>query len=92
MKYFFYLFSLAFAATAHESPIDHVDRRLAFTVSGDTLELLYRFRKTQRAALMQLRTMDANRDSRISTAERESFFKQAGERLANQLKIKSNIF
>ena len=89
MKVFFYLFSLVFAAIAHESPIDHVDRQLAFSVSGDTLELRYRFRKTQRAALMQLRTMDANRDGRISTAERESFFKQAGELLADQLKIKS---
>ena len=89
MKFFFCLFSLAFATTAHESPIDHVDRRLAFTVSADTLELRYRFRKTQRAALMQLRTMDSDRDSRISKTERENFFKQAGKRLADQLKLKS---
>ncbi len=89
MKHLLCLLMLVCAAAAHESPIDHVDRRLAFTVSGDTLELRYRFRQTQRAALLQLRVMDADRDGRISAAEREGFFKQASERLANRLKLKA---
>ena len=89
MKFLFCLLSVVFAATAHESPIDHVDRQLAFIVSGETLELRYRFRKTQRAALMQLRTMDVDRDGSISASERERFFRQAGRRLAGQLKLKS---
>ena len=89
MKHLLCLLMLVCAAAAHESPIDHVDRRLAFTVSGDTLELRYRFRQTQRAALLQLRAMDTNDNGRISAAEQESFFKQTGERLAGRLKLKA---
>jgi hypothetical protein len=89
MKHLLCLLMLGYAAAAHESPIDHVDRRLAFTVSGDTLELRYRFRQTQRAALLQLRAMDANNNGRINAAERERFFKQTGERLAGRLKLKA---
>ena len=89
MKFFCCLYSLVLAALAHESPIDHVDSRLAFAVSGDTLELRYRFRQTQREALLQLRAMDTNNNGRISGAEREGFFKQTGERLAGRLKLKA---
>ena len=89
MKFLFCINFFVFAAMAHESPIDHVDRQLAFVLKGETLELRYRFQKTQRAALMQLRSMDVDRDGSISVLEREQFFTQVGQRLAGQLKLKS---
>jgi len=67
---------------AHESPIDHVDRKLRLSVDGDKLLLTYQLRLTQRAALLQLRSMDSDKNGRISENERDKFFQKTSRRLA----------
>ncbi len=76
--------------SAHESPIDHVDRRLKLRVDGTKLLLTYDLRQTQRAALLQLRVMDRDDDGRISNEERDQFLKQLAERQSRLLKIELN--
>ena len=75
------------AADAHESPIDHVDRRLHFSVKGNDLVLQYSLRKTPRAALLEMRAMDENRDGRISPMERKQYFEARSRRLAGLLRL-----
>ena len=74
-------------ARAHESPIDHVDRSLRFSVRGGDLVLQYRLRKTPRAALLELRAIDEDGDGRISQTEREQYFESRGKRLAKLMRL-----
>ncbi|MFP6887029.1 MAG: hypothetical protein VB997_05680 [Opitutales bacterium] len=75
------------SANAHESPIDHVDRRLYFSVKGNDLVLQYSLRQTQRAALLEMRAMDENRDGLISPMERKRYFEARSRRLAGLLHL-----
>lgn len=75
------------SVTAHESPIDHVDRTLRMRVDGNILLLTYRLRLTQRAALLQLRAMDEDNNGRVNDDERERFFDKFAIRLAKQLRV-----
>ena len=72
---------------AHESPIDHVDRTLRMRVEGSRLLLTYRLRLTQRAALLQLRAMDEDKNGRVNDDERERFFDKFANELAKQLRV-----
>jgi len=77
----------ASAATAHESPIDHVDREYRLAVKADALVVSYRIGLTERAALMQLHAIDTNADGRIDDAEADTFFKAQATTLAGLLKL-----
>jgi len=88
----FFLAAVCLVATAmpllaHESPIDHVDRRLQLRVDGTKLVLTYDLRQTQRAALLQLRSIDADNDGRITQKERGEFLERLATRQARLLKI-----
>ena len=72
-------------ACAHESPIDHVDRTLQLYVKDSRLYVSYRLRQTDRAAFLQLRAMDRDRDGRVSRTERERFLNDFAKRLSKQL-------
>ena len=69
-------------ATAHESPVDHVEREFRLWVAEGRLHLSYRLQLAERAALLQLHRMDTDADGRISAAERDAFFTAQAERLA----------
>ena len=83
---------IGFITGAHESPIDHVDRTLSFSLADGRLELRYRVRQTPRAALLQLRAMDADSDGQISAGERAVFFQKTGEKIARELKLNGQPF
>jgi hypothetical protein len=74
-------------ARAHDSPIDHVDRVVQMYVEGGRLHVVYKFRIEERQAMLQLHRMDADRDGKISEAERQSYFAAVTAELAKQLKV-----
>lgn len=80
----------AFPVNAHESPIDHVDRTLRLYVEAGQLYVRYNLRQTDRAAFLQLRSMDGDGDGRVNTAERERYLTDFAEHLARQLNAQFN--
>jgi hypothetical protein len=72
---------------AHESPVDHVDRAIRIWIDGDSIFLRYQLQLSERAAMMQLKDMDADGDGAVSDRERDAFFSAAAAKLAPQLRI-----
>lgn len=84
------LIALAFlpaSARSHESPIDHVDRQLRLFAADGRACLAYRLILTERAALMELRLMDADGNGTISAEERDSFFAGKAAAIAKQIAV-----
>lgn len=79
---------LARFATAHESPVDHVEREFRLWVAEGRLHLSYRLQLTDRAALLQLHRMDTDADGLISAVERDSFFVAEAGRIARGFTLK----
>ncbi len=83
--------SLPLATSAHESPIDHVSRVLQLTVQRkdavDHLMISYRIVLSERAALLQLRAMDANQDAKISDAERAEYLDKLAVDISRQMQM-----
>ncbi|HEV7401532.1 MAG TPA: hypothetical protein VGO11_01350 [Chthoniobacteraceae bacterium] len=78
---------LAVHGRAHESPIDHVERELEFSVKDGQLLLDYRLRFSDRALLMQVGEMDTNGDGRLSEQETAAYFTAQAAKLAELLKL-----
>ena len=53
----------------HESPIDHVERELRLVAEDGQVVLTYRLLPTERAALMELKAMDADGNGTIDFPE-----------------------
>ncbi len=73
---------MAGLATAHESPVDHVEREFRLWAANGKLHLSYRLQLAERAALLQLHRMDTDADGHISDSERTVFFSTQADRLA----------
>ncbi len=82
MKAALILSLLATIATAHESPVDHVEREFRLWAANGKLHLSYRLQFAERAALLQFHRMDTDGDGRISDQEHEVFFTTRADRLA----------
>jgi hypothetical protein len=78
---------LAVPSSAHESPIDHVERELDLTVKDGELLLNYRLRFSDRALLMQVSDMDKDGDGKLSQQEADEYFTAQAARLADLLKL-----
>lgn len=78
---------LALSASAHESPIDHVERELDFAIKDGQLLLNYRLRFSDRALLMQASEMDKDGDGKISDQEATAYFTAQAARLADLLTL-----
>lgn len=72
---------------AHESPVDHVDRAIRIWIDGDSLFVRYQLQLSERAAMMQLKDLDADADGIISDSERMAFFSAFAAKLARQLRV-----
>ena len=72
---------------AHESPVDHVSRTMFMWIADGRLMLSYRLQITERSALLELRAMDTNHDSKISDAERDAYFADRAKWLASQIAL-----
>jgi len=81
------VFAAPLRPLAHESPVDHVDRAIRIWIDGNTLFLRYQLQLSERAAMMQLKTMDADGDGAVSDSERVVFFGAFAERLAKDLHV-----
>lgn len=81
------VFALITRPTAHESPVDHVERSLRLSNAGDTIVVSYRLQITERAALLQLHRMNTDKNGTISEKERDAFFNSFSAQLATQLKL-----
>lgn len=79
--------SLPMRPAAHESPVDHVSRKLWIWVQGEHLHLRYEEQLGERAAMLELHAMDRNRDGSIQASERKAFFLDKRTALANDLKL-----
>jgi hypothetical protein len=79
--------SIGAVAAAHESPVDHVERRVQMTVVDGHLQVRYRIEVAERNAMLQLDTMDADRDGRVSDIERDAYFQRQADDLADKLKL-----
>ena len=73
---------LVLTASAHESPVDHVERELRLWVEAGRLHLSYRIQQSERAVLLQLHRMDTSGDGVVAEAEREAFFAAQARRIA----------
>jgi hypothetical protein len=71
----------------HESPIDHVQRELRLFAADGRARLAYRLILTERAALMELRSMDTDGNGTISTEERDTFFAAKARAIAKQIVV-----
>ncbi len=81
------VFAFITRPTAHESPVDHVERSLRLSIAGDKIVISYRLQITERAALLQLHRMDTDKNGTISGKERDTFFNSFSAQLAAQLKL-----
>lgn len=71
----------------HESPIDHVERELRLFAEDGKVWLAYRLLPTERAALVELESMDADGNGTISAAERDTFFDDKARAIARKLDL-----
>ncbi|MEX0671191.1 MAG: hypothetical protein WD060_12115 [Pirellulales bacterium] len=71
----------------HESPIDHVERELRLFAEDGKAWLVYRLLPTERATLMELKTMDADGDGTISDRERAGFFVGKAQAIAKKITL-----
>lgn len=71
----------------HESPIDHVERELQLFAQDGAVRLVYRLLVTERAALMELKAMDADGDGTISAGERDAFFAAKAAAIARRIDL-----
>lgn len=74
-------------ASAHEPPVDHIDREAEMWVEGGRLWLRYEISLPLRAAMMQIYEMDKNTNGTVEEQERERFFKEFGLKLASLLRL-----
>ena len=83
------LIAICFVApsSAHDSPIDHVDRVVQIYAEAGRLHVIYRFRCEERQILLQLHQMDKNGDGKISDEERDAYFNSVAEQLTKQLLV-----
>jgi hypothetical protein len=72
---------------AHESPVDHVDRTIHIWIEGDSIFLRYQLQLSERAAMMQLKDMDADTNGAVSDSERDAFFAAFSSQLAPKLQL-----
>ena len=81
---------LAFFITpvsAHESPIDHIDRVVKIYIEDGKVHLVYRIRLQERQVFFQLQQMDLDADGIISDAERNAYFKKIANQLTKDLRL-----
>lgn len=71
----------------HESPIDHVERELKLFAEKGKVWLVYRLLPTERAALLELESMDADGNGAISAGERAAFFDGKAQAIARKLDL-----
>jgi hypothetical protein len=86
----FLLLALAVSPTSvlgHESPIDHVERELRLCAEEGRVRLVYRLLPTERATLVELKSMDADGDGTISGGEREAFFAGKAQAIAKRIEL-----
>src|SRR4051812_42860792 len=75
------------SVTAHDSPIDHVERTVQIYIEAAKVHVIYRFRCEERQAMLQLHEMDADRDGKISDGARAAYFKHVSDELSKQLHV-----
>ena len=75
------------AVSAHDSPIDHVERVVTIYVEGGKLHVIYQFRCEERQVMLQLQKMDKNSDGKISDDERDAYFKDVARQLCEELHV-----
>ncbi len=80
-------FACALVGSAHESPVDHVDRTIQMWVEDGELHVSYRILLPERAVLVQLNRMDTDGDGVISPREREVYFQAFADRIAPLLRV-----
>lgn len=71
----------------HESPIDHVERELRLFAEDGKVRLVYRLLPTERATLMELKSMDADGNGKISTEERDVFLTAKAKAIAKRIEL-----
>lgn len=76
----------------HESPIDHVERELWLVADNGQALLTYRLLPTDRAALMELKTMDADGNGTVSDRERDLFFATKAKAIAKRIDLNIDQF
>ena len=76
----------------HESPIDHVERELRLFAEDGQVLLTYRLLPTERAALMELKAMDADGNGTITDKERDAFLAAKSQAIAKQITLKIDEF
>lgn len=84
------LIALALTPTSgrgHESPIDHVERELELFARDGKMWLIYRLLPTERATIMELKTMDVDGNGSISLEERDVFFAGKGRAIAKGIEL-----
>ena len=82
------LLCLPLEPTAHDSPVDHVDRAIRIYFENGKLFVRYQLQLSERSATMQLAQLDTNQDGMISDAERGTFFAAQQKELSALLKLK----
>lgn len=76
----------------HESPIDHVERELRLVAEDGQVLLTYRLLPTERAALMELKAMDADGNGTIADKERDAFLAAKSQAIAKQIALEIDEF
>jgi hypothetical protein len=84
------ILALPLEPTAHDSPVDHVDRAIRIYVENGKLYVRYQVQLSERSATMQLGQIDTNGDGSVADAERAAFFTQQQKALCPQLSVSLN--
>jgi len=80
--------SLPQPGRGHESPVDHVERELELFAEDGKAWLVYRLRPTERALLMEIRSMDTDGNGTISDGERDRFFAGKAHAIAKKIDLR----
>ena len=76
------------SGSGHESPIDHVEREFWLVAEDGQARLTYRLLPTERATLMELKSMDADGNGAISDKERDAFLAAKAKAIAKRMELK----
>lgn len=84
------LFTVTSSARTHDSGFGHSRRAILVSATPGQLRIEYRVTQSPDEALIEMTRLDSDRDGKISPQEKDAYFTAQGQRLAENLLLKTS--